>query len=151
MKRQILIFLLLLFLVGCGGGGGNDLASDADRFIGDWNGTMINTGRADGQPLNPNAALKMHFEYAGKEEIEGVMIYYITASFYADGVLFFTGIIQALPGGTLMIDLVQSDISLKMLGQFTGNTASGTYESWVVNPYPPYNLIHTWGTWSAAR
>jgi hypothetical protein len=113
---------------------------------------MVQTGRDDGQALGPNVALKIHIEYAGKETIAGVTYERISGTIFFNGALaaLFTNM-DALPGGTWIFDLAQSDVKLKMLGQFTGNTAGGSYEISIPNPDPPYNWVKAWGTWTAAK
>jgi hypothetical protein len=154
MRKLLFIGLagIMLLAMSCGGGGGDNISSDANRFIGDWNGTMVNTGRDDGQPLGANVALKIHMEYAGKETIGGMTVYYISVSIYQNGILFVSvPAMQALPGGTWIIDIAQSDCKVKMLGQFIGNTASGSFEVTVKDPNPPNSWVNMWGTWTASR
>jgi len=150
--HKFLYLLLASFVtlsLGCGGGG-DSISSDANRFIGDWSGSWVQTSRDDGQPLSTKV-LAMHIEYAGKQTIGTTKVEYISVSLYLDGMLALTGSTQALPGGTWILNLTQSDLDFKMLGQFIGNTASGTFETDVLNPDPPNNWVHIVGTWTANR
>jgi len=148
VKLALLAFVLLV-ISGCGGGG-DSINSDADRFVGDWHGTMIEQGRDDGGELS-NIVLDMHIEYAGKENIGGVTVEYISVSIYWGNVLVATGTDTAQPGGTWNVTLSEQGFEFEMLGQFIGNVASGSFTIIMDNPDPPFNTINIWGTWSCSK
>jgi len=147
--KILLVLVVAILISGCGGGGSSS-TSDADRFIGDWYGSMIETGNDYGGELD-SPTLHMHIEYAGKDTIAGITMEYISVSIFLDDVLFAAGVITAIPGGVWNLDISGADYTLTMLGQFSGNSASGSWDLVTNNPDPPYEQWTIWGTWSATR
>jgi len=150
MRNAILALLagMMLLALSCGGGGSE--TSSASRFTGNWTGTLVETQRDDGRPLE-TANLRMHMEYAGKEKIGGITVEYISFSVWIDDVLFPPGIGEALPGGVLVLEWKGGGALLRINGQFTGNVASGSWANAGPDPEYPWVTRHVYGTWSATR
>ena len=153
MKRiPILLFalMLLISIAGCGGGGGNGSSSDASRFIGSWAGQMVETGNDYGGAFD-TIQLQMQIEFAGKETIGGFTTEYVTVSIFFDGQLGIVGVVEANPGGIWDVDVTDAGTRIRMLGQFTGNNATGSFEMYGTNPDPPNQPVKLWGSWTAHR